>query len=207
MEVSPQWITLVRYGATPMFRWDNQKRLGGIDMRIATYYKDVYHVFSLWRIWTSQLQQQSKNLAMVDVPGMWLFASLMGYLYSQVTEPIGSLIVLWSYKGMLYSYRRGLCIACSTAYGNAKAKMCGTGKWSVPALFFMSLHEVLFCIRLVGERKIHEKHWVMATFFSLLSTGISCIFYGIITTAVIMAILYFILKSLSRGIVKSIPFI
>ena len=72
--------------------------------------------------------------------------------------------------------------------------------------FFMPLHEVLFCIRLVGERKIHEKHWVMATFFSLLSTGISCIFYGIITTAVIMAILYFILKSLSRGIVKSIPF-
>ena len=73
---------------------------------------------------------------MVDVPGMWLFASLMGYLYSQVTEPIGSLIVLWSYKGMLYSYRRGLCIACSTVYGNAKAKMCGIGKWSVPALFY-----------------------------------------------------------------------
>ena len=46
----------------------------------------------------------------------------------------------------------------------------------------------------------------MATFFSLLSTGISCIFYGIITTAAIMAILYFILKSLSQGIVKSIPF-
>ncbi len=59
---------------------------------------------------------------------------------------------------------------------------------------------------LSGERKIHEKHWVMATFFSLLSTGISCIFYGIITTAVIMAILYFILKSLSRGIVKSVPY-
>ena len=46
----------------------------------------------------------------------------------------------------------------------------------------------------------------MATFFSLLSTGISCIFYGIIATAVIMSILYFILKSLSKGIVKSIPF-
>ena len=46
----------------------------------------------------------------------------------------------------------------------------------------------------------------MATFFSLLGTGISCIFYGIIATAVIMSILYFILKSLSKGIVKSIPF-
>ena len=46
----------------------------------------------------------------------------------------------------------------------------------------------------------------MATFFSLLSTGISCIFYGVIATAVIMSILYFILKSLSQGIVKSIPF-
>ena len=46
----------------------------------------------------------------------------------------------------------------------------------------------------------------MATFLSLLATGISCIFYGIIATAVIMSILYFILKSLSQGIVKSIPF-
>lgn len=46
----------------------------------------------------------------------------------------------------------------------------------------------------------------MAIFFSLLSTGISCIFYGIIATAVVMAILYFILKSLSQGIVKSVPF-
>jgi hypothetical protein len=46
----------------------------------------------------------------------------------------------------------------------------------------------------------------MVTFFSLLGTGISCIFYGIIATAVIMSILYFILKSLSKGIVKSIPF-
>lgn len=46
----------------------------------------------------------------------------------------------------------------------------------------------------------------MATFFSLLSTGVSCVFYGIIATAAIMAILYFVLKSLSQGIVKSIPF-
>ncbi|MBE6281985.1 MAG: hypothetical protein E7095_08025 [Bacteroides sp.] len=46
----------------------------------------------------------------------------------------------------------------------------------------------------------------MATFFSLLETGVSCVFYGIIVTAVIMSILYFILKSLSKGIVKSIPF-
>ena len=46
----------------------------------------------------------------------------------------------------------------------------------------------------------------MATFFSLLGTGISCIFYGIIATAVIMSVLFFSLKSLSKGIVKSVPF-
>lgn len=44
------------------------------------------------------------------------------------------------------------------------------------------------------------------TFFSLISTAFSSIFYGIIVTAVIMAILYAVLKSLSNGIVRSIPF-
>ena len=43
-------------------------------------------------------------------------------------------------------------------------------------------------------------------FFSLLSTATSSIFYGIIVTAVIMAILYAVLKSLSKGIVQSVPF-
>ena len=46
----------------------------------------------------------------------------------------------------------------------------------------------------------------MVTFFSLLTTAFSCIFYGVITTAVIMSILYFVLKSLSKGIVQSFPF-
>ena len=41
------------------------------------------------------------------------------------------------------------------------------------------------------------------TFFSLISTALSSIFYGIIVTAVIMAILYVILKALSRGIVQT----
>lgn len=46
----------------------------------------------------------------------------------------------------------------------------------------------------------------MTTFFSLFTTAFSCIFYGAIATAVIMAVLYFLLKLLSAGIVKSIPF-
>lgn len=41
------------------------------------------------------------------------------------------------------------------------------------------------------------------TFFSLISTALSSIFYGIIVTAVIMAILYVVLKALSRGIVQT----
>ena len=46
----------------------------------------------------------------------------------------------------------------------------------------------------------------MATFFSLLGTGISCIFYGIIATAVIMIFLYVLLKCIGGGIVRTIPF-
>lgn len=41
------------------------------------------------------------------------------------------------------------------------------------------------------------------TFFSLISTAISCVFYGLVVTAVIMAILYVILKSISRNIVHT----
>ncbi len=40
-------------------------------------------------------------------------------------------------------------------------------------------------------------------FFSLITTAFSSIFYGIIVTAVIMAILYVVLKSLSKGIVQT----
>lgn len=40
-------------------------------------------------------------------------------------------------------------------------------------------------------------------FFSLITTAFSSIFYGIIVTAVIMALLYVILKSLNKGIVKT----
>lgn len=41
------------------------------------------------------------------------------------------------------------------------------------------------------------------TFFSLLSTAASSFFYGIVVTAVIMAVLYAVLRSLSRGIVQT----
>ncbi len=40
-------------------------------------------------------------------------------------------------------------------------------------------------------------------FFSLITTAFSSIFYGIIVTAVIMAIIYFVLKSISTGIVQT----
>ncbi len=46
----------------------------------------------------------------------------------------------------------------------------------------------------------------MGIFFSILSESITCLFYGIIITAFIMATLYFILSTLSKGAVRSIPF-
>ena len=41
------------------------------------------------------------------------------------------------------------------------------------------------------------------TFFSLITTAVSSVFYGIIATAVVMAILYAVLKTLSKGIVQA----
>lgn len=46
----------------------------------------------------------------------------------------------------------------------------------------------------------------MAIFFSILYKGITCLFYGFIITGFIMATLYFLLSTLSRGAVRSIPF-
>lgn len=43
-------------------------------------------------------------------------------------------------------------------------------------------------------------------FFELFTTGFMCVFYGIVITAGIMALLYFALRQLNRGIVSSIPF-
>lgn len=43
-------------------------------------------------------------------------------------------------------------------------------------------------------------------FFSLISTAISSIFYGVIATFIVMAILYAVLAAISRNIVHSIPF-
>lgn len=44
------------------------------------------------------------------------------------------------------------------------------------------------------------------TFISLLTTAISSIIYGIVFTAVVMALLYFLLKTIGRGIVQTIVF-
>ncbi len=38
-------------------------------------------------------------------------------------------------KGVLYSYRRGLRVACSTTMGNAKASQRGTATMTVPRFF------------------------------------------------------------------------
>ncbi|MCF2594417.1 hypothetical protein I6E11_11595 [Bacteroides caecigallinarum] len=46
----------------------------------------------------------------------------------------------------------------------------------------------------------------MAVFFSIMSEGVLCLFYGMIITAFIMATLYFILSSLSNGAVRSVAF-
>lgn len=44
------------------------------------------------------------------------------------------------------------------------------------------------------------------TFFSLITTAFSSVFYGVIVTAVMMTVLYFLLKTASRNIVQTIPF-
>lgn len=46
----------------------------------------------------------------------------------------------------------------------------------------------------------------MGIFFSLFFESITCLFYGVIITAFIMATLYFILKMLSKGALHSIAF-
>lgn len=46
----------------------------------------------------------------------------------------------------------------------------------------------------------------MELFLSLLIESMSCIFYGIIITAFIMVTLFFLLKNLSSGVYRSIPF-
>lgn len=43
-------------------------------------------------------------------------------------------------------------------------------------------------------------------FFELFSTGFMCVFYGIVITSGIMALLYLGLRQLNRGIVSSMPF-
>ena len=43
-------------------------------------------------------------------------------------------------------------------------------------------------------------------FFSLIGTAFSSIFYGVVITAVIMAVLYVILKSINDGIIHSVSF-
>ncbi|MBR1499267.1 MAG: hypothetical protein IJ615_06525 [Bacteroidaceae bacterium] len=43
-------------------------------------------------------------------------------------------------------------------------------------------------------------------FFSLISTAFSCLFYGLVATTAVMAILYAVLRSLGRDIVQTIPF-
>lgn len=46
----------------------------------------------------------------------------------------------------------------------------------------------------------------MGVFFSLLFESFSCIFYGVVLTAFIMATLFFLLKGLSNGVYRSVSF-
>lgn len=43
-------------------------------------------------------------------------------------------------------------------------------------------------------------------FFELFSTAFTCIFYGVLITAIVMAFVYFVLRQASRGIVSTVPF-
>lgn len=44
-------------------------------------------------------------------------------------------------------------------------------------------------------------------FFSLITTAFSCVFYGVIVTATVMAILYIVLKTISKGIILTPVFL
>lgn len=44
------------------------------------------------------------------------------------------------------------------------------------------------------------------TFFSLFSTALSCVFYGVIAAAAVMLVVYAILKAIDKGIVESVLF-
>lgn len=46
----------------------------------------------------------------------------------------------------------------------------------------------------------------MNTFFYLISEGFSCLIYGLLITVFIMATLYFVLKTMSEGAVRSVAF-
>lgn len=43
-------------------------------------------------------------------------------------------------------------------------------------------------------------------FFELFSTAFMCIFYGVLITAILMAIVYFVLRQVKRGTVSTVPF-
>ena len=43
-------------------------------------------------------------------------------------------------------------------------------------------------------------------FFQLFTTAFMSIFYGVVITAAVMAILYFLLRQFNSGIVESVPF-
>ena len=44
------------------------------------------------------------------------------------------------------------------------------------------------------------------TIYNLFQTGASCILYGLLVTATLMAIMYFFLKEYNKNIVRTIPF-
>ena len=82
----------------------------------------------------------------------------MGYLYSQVTEPIGSLIVLWSYKGMLYHIGVGSALLVLLLVAMRRPRCAGQANDQFPRFFYAVTYSFVLIV-LLGERKIYEKHW------------------------------------------------
>ena len=97
----------------------------------------------------------------------------------------------------------------SLSYRVEAVESPSVGKLTGSRLFIVCLKRIL-TTKTFGEDLLQQEGQSLKKtsmiFFSLLTTAFSSIFYGVIVTAVVMAILYFILKTLGQGIVQTLVF-
>lgn len=95
---------------------------------------------ALFRRWeTSQLSRICRSIAIVNVLWVCLFCIL--FCWHNYTRFPCCIYVI--YKGALYSYSRGLRVACSTDSGNAKTSQRGTATIMLHASFILLFPQTL----------------------------------------------------------------